>query len=122
MLDQVYGRRVIPLRADSAAPTFTGDAYRSGITDSVDQVGKYKIREYGLTGPTSQRAEERGLMNADWYPPDLPREVTRDLVTRRDGLATRDTAISSRASLRPFSCGRISGRNASSRPAICGAV
>lgn len=56
-------------------------------------IGKFKIRDCGLTGPSSQLAEERGLVNADWYRPDLPREVIRDLMTRRDGPAIRDSAL-----------------------------
>ena len=56
-------------------------------------IGRFKTRDYGLTGPSSRLAEERGLVNADWYRPDLPREVIKDLTARRDGPAIRDTAI-----------------------------
>ena len=57
------------------------------------KIGRFKIRDYGLTGPSSQSAEQRGLVNASWYRPDLPRRVMKDLMTRRDGPAVRDTAV-----------------------------
>ncbi len=57
------------------------------------KIGKFRIRDNGLTGPSSQLAEGRGLVNADRYRPGSPREVIRDLKTRRDGPAIRDTAI-----------------------------
>ena len=56
-------------------------------------IGRIKIRDYGLTGPSSQLAEERGLVNAGWYWPDVPREVIGDLMTRTDLPAIRDSAL-----------------------------
>ena len=56
-------------------------------------IGRFKIRDYGLTGPSSRTAVESGLANAEWYRPELPRGVIKDLMTRRDGPAVRDTVV-----------------------------
>jgi fatty acid desaturase len=50
-------------------------------------------RSYSLTGPDSLVAVERGLAAAEWYKPDIPRQVMKDLMKREDGPALRDTAI-----------------------------
>ena len=50
-------------------------------------------RDYSLTGPEGLVAVERGLVTAEWYKPDVPRQVMKDLMKREDGPALRDTLI-----------------------------
>ena len=50
-------------------------------------------RDYSLTGPNARRAIELGLVSAEWYHSAVPRKVMKDLMTRRDGPAIRDTVI-----------------------------
>ncbi len=50
-------------------------------------------RDYSLTGPSSKRALEIGLASAEWYHTEVPRKVIKELMTRRDGPAIRDTII-----------------------------
>ena len=49
--------------------------------------------DYSLSGESAARAIERGLAEADWYQPPVPREKLRQLLQRRDGPALRDTVI-----------------------------
>jgi Na+-transporting NADH:ubiquinone oxidoreductase subunit F len=49
--------------------------------------------DYSLTGLNSTLAVERGLAEADWYQPAVPRESMRSLLERRDGPAMRDTVL-----------------------------
>jgi fatty acid desaturase len=51
------------------------------------------VRDYSLTGPESQRAIDRGLAAADWFKPAVPRPRMKELMSRSDGPAIRDTAI-----------------------------
>jgi len=53
----------------------------------------YAPRDYSLTGPENERAIKAGLASAQWYHSDLPRKLMKELMQRRDGPATRDTAI-----------------------------
>lgn len=56
----------------------------------------YPIHEnldYSLTGENASRAIERGLAEADWYQCSVPRATMRQLLTRRDGPAIRDTLL-----------------------------
>ena len=46
---------------------------------------------YKLIGGAGQYAEQLGLTNATWYRCDIPRPVMKELMTRRDGPAIRDT-------------------------------
>jgi fatty acid desaturase/ferredoxin-NADP reductase/nitrite reductase/ring-hydroxylating ferredoxin subunit len=48
---------------------------------------------YSLVGPTSIRAVQAGLAEADWYRCPVEPEVMRQLVQRRDGPAVRDTLL-----------------------------
>lgn len=50
-------------------------------------------RDYSLTGPEFKRAEERGLVNADWYTSPIDRTVLKGLTRRRNAPAIRDTGI-----------------------------
>ncbi len=50
-------------------------------------------RDYSLTGPEFTRAEERGLVNADWYLSPIDRKDLKTLTRRRNGPAIRDTVI-----------------------------
>jgi Na+-transporting NADH:ubiquinone oxidoreductase subunit F len=49
--------------------------------------------DYSLIGENATRAIERGLAEAKWYQPPLPREKLRRLLERRDGPALRDTFL-----------------------------
>lgn len=50
-------------------------------------------RDYSLTGPENQRAQERGLASAEWYASPIPRAKMKELMKRKDGPAIRDTVI-----------------------------
>jgi Na+-transporting NADH:ubiquinone oxidoreductase subunit F len=41
-------------------------------------------RDYSLTGPEGALAAEKGLVNAQWYAPPVPKEKMRELLERRD--------------------------------------
>jgi len=53
----------------------------------------YVKRDYSLTGPETKRAIEIGLASAEWYHSEVPRKVMKELMTRTDGPAIRDTII-----------------------------
>jgi fatty acid desaturase len=50
-------------------------------------------RDYSLFGPDAKRAVESGLTAAQWYHSEVPRKVMKDLMTRSDGPAIRDTLL-----------------------------
>ena len=50
-------------------------------------------RDYGLTGLSSRAALEAGLAAAEWYHTEVPRKVMKELMTRTDGPAVRDTIV-----------------------------
>jgi fatty acid desaturase len=50
-------------------------------------------RDYSLIGRDSERAQEQGLVAAEWYHTDIPRKRIKALMRRRNGPAIRDTAI-----------------------------
>lgn len=50
-------------------------------------------RDYSLTGASAHHAIEAGLAAAEWYHPNVPRKVMKQLMQRRDGPAMRDTII-----------------------------
>ncbi|MGR3290443.1 MAG: fatty acid desaturase [Paracoccaceae bacterium] len=52
-----------------------------------------QVRDYTLTGKSSENAIEAGLVAAEWYHTDVPRKVMKRLMQRRDGPAMRDTAL-----------------------------
>ncbi len=49
--------------------------------------------DYSLTGLNANLAIEQGLAEADWYQCPVPRDTMRELLTRRDGPAIRDTLL-----------------------------
>ena len=49
--------------------------------------------DYSLTGANSALAVEQGLAEADWYQCQVPREIMRGLLERRNGPAIRDTIL-----------------------------
>src|SRR5262245_3572572 len=51
------------------------------------------LRDYSLTGPSTRRAAERGLVSGEWYKCPVPRARMKQLMERRDGPAIRDTVI-----------------------------
>jgi MocE subfamily Rieske [2Fe-2S] domain protein len=54
---------------------------------------KTQWRDYSLVGKDAALAVERGLANAPWYTPPVPKEKMRELLERRDGPAIRDTIL-----------------------------
>jgi fatty acid desaturase len=50
-------------------------------------------RDYSLIGRESKRAEEQGLVSAQWYQCPIPRKRLKELMQRRDQPAIRDTII-----------------------------
>jgi fatty acid desaturase len=50
-------------------------------------------RDYSLLGPDAQRAVETGLAAAEWYHTDIPRKEIKELMSRTDAPAIRDTII-----------------------------
>jgi fatty acid desaturase len=50
-------------------------------------------KDYSLTGESSRHAIEAGLAAAEWYHTDVPRKVMKDLMTRTDQPALRDTIL-----------------------------
>ncbi len=50
-------------------------------------------RDYSLIGEESRRAVERGLSQAQWYRTDVPRKRMKELMSRRNGPAIRDTLL-----------------------------
>ena len=51
------------------------------------------VRDYTINKETSDRALAKGLALADWYTTDIPRAQMKQLLTRKDGPAMRDTII-----------------------------
>ncbi len=50
-------------------------------------------RNYSITGPENQRAQDKGLATAEWYATPIPRKRMKELMQRRNGPAIRDTFI-----------------------------
>src|SRR5260221_7671480 len=50
-------------------------------------------RDYSLTGPAAQQAEELGLVSAEWHRAPIPRKRLKELMQRSDGPAIRDTIV-----------------------------
>lgn len=55
--------------------------------DRVDQ------RDYSITGPEAQRAAANGLVDAEWFRPDVAPERMRELTERTNGRAMFDAAL-----------------------------
>lgn len=53
----------------------------------------FKKRDYRLTGPENQAAQDRGLASAEWYSSPISRKKMKELMRRTDGPAIRDTAF-----------------------------
>lgn len=49
--------------------------------------------DYSLTGANAALAVEKGLAEAEWYTPPVPKAEMRKLIERRNGPAIRDTAF-----------------------------
>ena len=52
-----------------------------------------RLNDYSLVGQDSALAIEKGLAEATWYASPVPRETMRELLTRRDWPAVRDTVL-----------------------------
>lgn len=64
------------------------------MESSLTKAGKKaNLRDYTLTGESAEQAVERGLVAAEWYHTDIPRDKLRHLMERKDGPAIRDTLI-----------------------------
>ncbi|MCD9020299.1 fatty acid desaturase family protein [Cohnella silvisoli] len=53
----------------------------------------YVKRNYSLTGPENQRAQDRGIASAEWYATPIPRKRMKELMQRRNLPAIRDTLL-----------------------------
>jgi Na+-transporting NADH:ubiquinone oxidoreductase subunit F len=49
--------------------------------------------DYSLNGERAAQAVPKGLADAKWYAPPIPKEKMRELLQRRDGPALRDTLL-----------------------------
>ena len=52
-----------------------------------------RLSDYSLVGEYAALAVQKGLADAKWYAPPIPKEKMRELLERRDGPAVRDTLI-----------------------------
>ncbi len=52
-----------------------------------------ETRDYSTLGISARRAVETGLASAEWYHSDVPRAKLKQLMSRTDGPAVRDTLI-----------------------------
>jgi fatty acid desaturase len=50
-------------------------------------------RDYSLIGSETKRAEEKGLVSAEWYHCPIPRKRLKELMQRKDNPAIRDTIL-----------------------------
>ena len=50
-------------------------------------------RDYSPFGADAKRAVESGLTSAEWYHAEVPRKVMKELMSRSDGPAIRDTVL-----------------------------
>jgi len=50
-------------------------------------------RDYSLLGPEGVKAQERGLVGATWFSPDIDRKRMKELMRRSDRRAMIDTAL-----------------------------
>ena len=50
-------------------------------------------RDYSLQGADARLAVESGLAAAEWYHPEVPRKVMKDLMARSDSPAIRETNL-----------------------------
>jgi Na+-transporting NADH:ubiquinone oxidoreductase subunit F len=60
---------------------------------SVSTANAIRLSDYSLVGKDSALAIEKGLAEATWYTSPVPKEKMRELLTRRDWPAVRDTTI-----------------------------
>ncbi len=51
------------------------------------------MRDYTVGGPEAAAAAANGLIEADWYKPNIDRETMKALMARSNGIAARDTVI-----------------------------
>jgi fatty acid desaturase len=50
-------------------------------------------RDYSITGPERAKAQEKGLISAEWYQCPVPRKRMKEFMTRRNFPAIRDTLL-----------------------------
>src|ERR1700744_6189665 len=50
-------------------------------------------RDYSLAGESTKRAFETGLVSAEWYHSEIPRQTMKELMRRSDQPAIRDTIL-----------------------------
>jgi MocE subfamily Rieske [2Fe-2S] domain protein len=56
-------------------------------------IAKMHLNDYSLVGKDAALAIEKGLADATWFTPYVPREKLRGLLQRKNGPAIRDTVI-----------------------------
>jgi fatty acid desaturase len=50
-------------------------------------------RDYSITGPERAKAQEKGLISAEWYQCPVPRKRMKELISRKNIPAIRDTLL-----------------------------
>lgn len=63
------------------------------VLESPDPAPKVRLQDYSLVGEDSRLAIEKGLAEAAWYTPPVPKDKMRELLARRDWPAIRDCLI-----------------------------
>ena len=62
-------------------------------SDTMNKGTILSLNDYSLTGVNSKKAVEAGLAEAEWYQSPVPRATMRELLTRKNGPAIRDTLL-----------------------------
>ena len=57
------------------------------------EVRQKRRRDYSLVGPDTAAAIEKGLVQAEWYHSEVPRQLMKELMQRSDGRALRDAGF-----------------------------
>jgi Na+-transporting NADH:ubiquinone oxidoreductase subunit F len=60
---------------------------------TANVASRIRLSDYSLVGRDSEAAIEKGLAEATWYTSPVPKAKMRELLTRRDGPALRDTLL-----------------------------
>jgi Na+-transporting NADH:ubiquinone oxidoreductase subunit F len=59
----------------------------------MNDTNTLRLSDYSLVGKDTALAVEKGLAEATWFTPSVPRENLRELLHRKNGPAIRDTVI-----------------------------
>lgn len=76
---------------DMRGGSFFADAL-DNLRSRLDE-SRRRARDYRLTGPEAARAVERGLVDGEWFRPNIDPAHLRRLLEREDARPTRDTLV-----------------------------